>query len=159
MSTVTNGSITGLINRAPGIDIKPDYTDAASAAAKTNRLQQLGQKALLDIGKVSYEADGKKAQGHQGSRPQLAPPAAPVKEKLDSAARFVGLMASIVALIGDAGSKGLESRLAALRAMSESIVNANKALGAEYEAALAELERSEERRVGKECRSRWSPYH
>ena len=24
---------------------------------------------------------------------------------------------------------------------------------------LVELERSEERRVGKECRSRWSPYH
>jgi len=24
---------------------------------------------------------------------------------------------------------------------------------------LAELYRSEERRVGKECRSRWSPYH
>ena len=23
----------------------------------------------------------------------------------------------------------------------------------------AELQRSEERRVGKECRSRWSPYH
>ena len=27
------------------------------------------------------------------------------------------------------------------------------------ERALAESERSEERRVGKECRSRWSPYH
>ena len=26
-------------------------------------------------------------------------------------------------------------------------------------AGLAALERSEERRVGKECRSRWSPYH
>ena len=26
-------------------------------------------------------------------------------------------------------------------------------------AALAEQTRSEERRVGKECRSRWSPYH
>ena len=24
---------------------------------------------------------------------------------------------------------------------------------------IAELTRSEERRVGKECRSRWSPYH
>ena len=24
---------------------------------------------------------------------------------------------------------------------------------------LSEIERSEERRVGKECRSRWSPYH
>ncbi len=26
-------------------------------------------------------------------------------------------------------------------------------------AMLISLERSEERRVGKECRSRWSPYH
>ena len=26
-------------------------------------------------------------------------------------------------------------------------------------ARLKRLERSEERRVGKECRSRWSPYH
>ena len=24
---------------------------------------------------------------------------------------------------------------------------------------LADIDRSEERRVGKECRSRWSPYH
>ena len=27
------------------------------------------------------------------------------------------------------------------------------------EAVLRQLKRSEERRVGKECRSRWSPYH
>src|SRR3712207_9100445 len=33
-----------------------------------------------------------------------------------------------------------------------------KAIGL-HGASLAELERSEERRVGKECRSRWSPYH
>ena len=36
-------------------------------------------------------------------------------------------------------------------------------LGEAYEAVLEEHEsdpsRSEERRVGKECRSRWSPYH
>ena len=31
-------------------------------------------------------------------------------------------------------------------------------LGAEHGAVL-EFDRSEERRVGKECRSRWSPYH
>src|SRR5256886_16050115 len=30
---------------------------------------------------------------------------------------------------------------------------------AAYTSALAEAKRSEERRVGKECRSRWSPYH
>ena len=28
-----------------------------------------------------------------------------------------------------------------------------------YFASVAKKERSEERRVGKECRSRWSPYH
>src|SRR5258706_12061543 len=30
---------------------------------------------------------------------------------------------------------------------------------ARIESLLSGLERSEERRVGKECRSRWSPYH
>ena len=29
----------------------------------------------------------------------------------------------------------------------------------EWTPIIAELTRSEERRVGKECRSRWSPYH
>src|SRR3712207_7283110 len=29
----------------------------------------------------------------------------------------------------------------------------------EAEGAMASADRSEERRVGKECRSRWSPYH
>src|SRR5258706_15894773 len=29
----------------------------------------------------------------------------------------------------------------------------------ELKERIAELDRSEERRVGKECRSRWSPYH
>ena len=30
---------------------------------------------------------------------------------------------------------------------------------AEYAKKVGQLTRSEERRVGKECRSRWSPYH
>ena len=37
--------------------------------------------------------------------------------------------------------------------MIESAAEANEELMEKY------LERSEERRVGKECRSRWSPYH
>src|SRR3712207_9562521 len=32
-------------------------------------------------------------------------------------------------------------------------------LGIENEATVEDVKRSEERRVGKECRSRWSPYH
>jgi len=34
-----------------------------------------------------------------------------------------------------------------------------KALAADYAIKGDVLKRSEERRVGKECRSRWSPYH
>ena len=40
--------------------------------------------------------------------------------------------------------------------------NAGKVWGALKEIgeiSIPELARSEERRVGKECRSRWSPYH
>ena len=37
-------------------------------------------------------------------------------------------------------------------------VSSNALIDAER-AALTEIARSEERRVGKECRSRWSPYH
>ena len=32
-------------------------------------------------------------------------------------------------------------------------------MAASKEVESAEVDRSEERRVGKECRSRWSPYH
>ena len=32
-------------------------------------------------------------------------------------------------------------------------------LGGTIESLAPEVKRSEERRVGKECRSRWSPYH
>ena len=39
------------------------------------------------------------------------------------------------------------------RALNEALMGERSVL--EYENAL----RSEERRVGKECRSRWSPYH
>ena len=35
----------------------------------------------------------------------------------------------------------------------------NKENGNFVKISLSHLERSEERRVGKECRSRWSPYH
>ena len=40
----------------------------------------------------------------------------------------------------------------------EVVDDIGKALGVQYE-DNEELKRSEERRVGKECRSRWSPYH
>ena len=41
----------------------------------------------------------------------------------------------------------------------ESITNNEERVGNYLHDYLAPLARSEERRVGKECRSRWSPYH
>ena len=55
----------------------------------------------------------------------------------------VYLYARMLALHPELGG-GLEEMAAALNMTSEAIYNAM---------------RSEERRVGKECRSRWSPYH
>ena len=58
--------------------------------------------------------------------------------------------------------KELVEKVAALYAdfskdANAQIENGNKAAGTR--ARKASLDRSEERRVGKECRSRWSPYH
>ena len=56
-----------------------------------------------------------------------------------------------------------KSLVDAERAPKESLINRKiektEARISGYGAAMAILNRSEERRVGKECRSRWSPYH
>ena len=61
----------------------------------------------------------------------------------------------------------LETAIADLQALVE-LAEEDPSLEAELESELGalekklsdfELQRSEERRVGKECRSRWSPYH
>ena len=57
--------------------------------------------------------------------------------------------------------------LAALAAQADGVVPPllarlgirGELLAQEIEKEIAKLPRSEERRVGKECRSRWSPYH
>src|SRR5258708_34444183 len=48
-----------------------------------------------------------------------------------------------------------------IRGETQNVSNKLEALAAFFERYLIErgLPRSEERRVGKECRSRWSPYH
>jgi len=43
--------------------------------------------------------------------------------------------------------------------MERKIVNSLKVAKKRIGIAIKDIERSEERRVGKECRSRWSPYH
>ena len=59
--------------------------------------------------------------------------------------------------------KGLKDRFEKLDAIAQ--LNQIKVLNAMQKHQIAEMHlggttgRSEERRVGKECRSRWSPYH
>ena len=54
--------------------------------------------------------------------------------------------------------KGLLQQDLADELAKEGIKISYKAIS-NWERNLAEPSRSEERRVGKECRSRWSPYH
>ena len=57
-------------------------------------------------------------------------------------------------------SKKKKARSNYLAMLKEKIPNpARRKLGGGGRFALVEKGRSEERRVGKECRSRWSPYH
>ena len=57
------------------------------------------------------------------------------------------------------GATRLAEHLGALQAMGHSGVIFARVPAGEDEHLEMKLERSEERRVGKECRSRWSPYH
>ena len=61
--------------------------------------------------------------------------------------RGFGTVSGTFSRVGGTGS--------VLRIVCENVAKA-KLVHAKY---LSDLDRSEERRVGKECRSRWSPYH
>ena len=77
-------------------------------------------------------------------------PAAVVRAVSDDAER--GIPAALAAAVGDDG------RVRPLRAVSAALSRAT-AFGDLLELRAGTEARSEERRVGKECRSRWSPYH
>ena len=53
----------------------------------------------------------------------------------------------------------LAARLALLEAEKELTRRSDELARRRQELPWVRIERSEERRVGKECRSRWSPYH
>ena len=96
------------------------------------------------------------------------------REQIEAAAKAVHVMEfaeqlenGLDTLVGENGanlSGGQRQRLAIARALlrNSSVLildEATSALDTESEQAIQSAERSEERRVGKECRSRWSPYH
>ena len=56
--------------------------------------------------------------------------------------------------------KSLEDKLNELKSLEDGLSDINVMIEMVEESESREfLTRSEERRVGKECRSRWSPYH
>src|SRR2546430_8291419 len=66
------------------------------------------------------------------------------------------VLAGIEKLVPDHAAAMLQLRLLARSATAQSITSYTTFLSGPPEPGK---ERSEERRVGKECRSRWSPYH
>src|ERR1044072_4815964 len=85
-------------------------------------------------------------------------------EKLPRVARTVGVLAGrLQRYVSDVKADiNREIELEELRKMRDSMQQAasdfQSSVQSEVSKTEAELNRSEERRVGKECRSRWSPY-
>ena len=55
--------------------------------------------------------------------------------------------------------KYIRKRVGFVRSFEQVIKNLNDEAWREFHYMKANVRRSEERHVGKECRSRWSPYH
>src|SRR2546426_7810027 len=53
----------------------------------------------------------------------------------------------------------VEANLLTIKGTKEQVAEEKAEKVHRYERTYGAFERSEERRVGKECRSRWSPYH
>src|SRR5256885_16905070 len=79
---------------------------------------------------------------------EARPGSDPCQEARDALGNALGLLA-----VGNVAATGHDLHL---RRAAGAVADA---LGVDQGAELVELSRSEERRVGKECRSRWSPYH
>ena len=67
---------------------------------------------------------------------------------------FISLM-SVMAAAGVLTLSGCSSNSSSTSTTASGAASADSAAADQ----LAAIQRSEERRVGKECRSRWSPYH
>src|SRR5687767_15367984 len=72
-----------------------------------------------------------------------------------------GVQTCALPILGNAGGSFYKYKAAGdvIIRSGEHPVAAVKTYGKGRVVAFAYVERSEERRVGKECRSRWSPYH
>ena len=75
----------------------------------------------------------------------------PATEKVDAAQLAIRFFSQMGANASRPGATLLGSAAESLPTAANYLAEVNK--------RNKELERSEERRVGKECRSRWSPYH
>src|SRR5713226_10709051 len=69
------------------------------------------------------------------------------------------LLPSVVAWTPGGVVVGEAARRQLARNAARTVYSVKRLMGRGYEDVKDELARSEERRVGKECRSRWSPYH
>ena len=73
---------------------------------------------------------------------------------------FIALVTAAAPLAQTAGeSAAIGKLLERIALQEENLVQKLRSRSAVLETYIQELSRSEERRVGKECRSRWSPYH
>src|SRR3989440_11805738 len=118
--------------------------DSADARLKLEQAQAALQQAESSVQQAEARiglAPGQKFDPTRVAEGQSAKAAYDLAEK--QLQRFEKLIES-----GDVSRSGYDQQKAQRDQLRE-----------QYQAALTQANRSEERRVGKECRSRWSPYH
>ena len=125
-----------LRRRQDNIDLTVEVTKSDALVEAESQLAQ----TIVNAGTVKSQLDSSTASSAREMEVQQA----------DHRARFE----ASERVLGD-----MEGRLNSTGTLYQERGNAVVSQLASMEGRIAKAERSEERRVGKECRSRWSPYH
>src|SRR3712207_1984912 len=176
--TMPPGASAEALGAAEALADRPGFAARRAGSEARGRLRGLGLACFLETARgspgewaaVRFAEDGSvdlavgtqsNGQGHETSFPQFA------ADRFGLPIESFRLVQADTALVargnGHGGARSLHMGGTALALAIDKALDRARRLAAHLlQAAPGELAfaaRSEERRVGKECRSRWSPYH
>ena len=150
------GAQQGATQQGDGAQQQARYTDADVDAIISKKFAKWQEQHEAKVAEAAKLAEMNATQRAEYERDQL-------QRRLDELEReksVSGMVAESRRQLSDRGISVPDELVGAL--VGETAEDTKRAVDAfadAFEGAVDALLRSEERRVGKECRSRWSPYH